>query len=325
MFQKLCAGHILSELEAKALMIELTSQKLNEYQISVMIGIYKTRHISMQELTGFKNALMELAIKIELHKPCLDVCGTGGDKKNTFNISTLSAIILAAAGVPVAKHGNFGASSVSGSSDILNYFGHQFKTNADELNYDLEKYNICFIHAPIFHPGLKTASPIRKNIGISTFFNLLGPLVNPANPQYRYIGTFNAKIARMYNYIFQESNHTYTIVHSIDGYDEISLTSESKVYSNSKETFIDHTNFNLSKLEGKDLYAGETIKDAATIFLNVLQNKATKAQKDVVLANTALAMNCYDSKITLLDCYDKSKEALESKKADNLFKNLITQ
>lgn len=325
MFQKLCTGHILSEREAYALMLDLASQKLNDYQISILIGIFKTRHISLQELNGFKNALLELAIKIDLHKPCVDVCGTGGDKKNTFNISTLSAIILAAAGVPVAKHGNYGASSVSGSSDILQYFGHKFKSNPSELNFDLEKHNICFIHAPLFHPSLKTVAPIRKSLGITTFFNLLGPLVNPANPKYRYIGTFNSKIARMYNYILQESNHEFTIVHSLDGYDEISLTNETKIYTNTKETLLSNTDFGFKKLQPEDLYGGETIKSAADIFINVLQNKATIAQQDVVLANTALAMNCYYSQLTLAECIAKSREAIESNKAYNLFKNIINQ
>jgi anthranilate phosphoribosyltransferase len=325
MFQKLCTGHILSEREAYALMLDLATQKLNDCQISILIGIFQTRHISLQELNGFKNALLELAIKIELHKPCIDICGTGGDKKNTFNISTLSAIILASAGIPVAKHGNHGASSVSGSSDILNYFGHRFKSNPFELNYDLEKHNICFIHAPLFHPGLKTVAPIRKSLGITTFFNLLGPLVNPANPKYKYIGTFNSKIARMYNYILQESKHDFTIVHSLDGYDEISLTKETKVYTNTRETLLSNTDFGFKKLQPEDLYAGETIEAAAEIFINVLQNKATIAQQEVVLANTALAMNCYNSNLTLTECIAKSKEAIESNKAYNLFKNIINQ
>ena len=325
MFQKLCTGHILSEPEAYALMLDLASNKLSEYQISVMVGIYQTRHISISELSGFKNALLDLSIKINLHKPCIDVCGTGGDKKNTFNISTLSAIVLAAVGVPVAKHGNYGSSSVSGSSDILNYFGYQFKNSSTDLNKELDKFNICFIHAPLFHPSLKIAAPIRKNLGLNTFFNLLGPLVNPANPEFRYIGTFNSKIARMYNYILQDSKHNYTIVHSIDGYDEISLTSESKVYTNLKETIISNRDFNFTKLNPNDLYAGETLEEAAEIFQNVLQNKATPAQTQVVLANTAVAMNCYFPHMNLSECILKSKESIESKKAYNLFKNFINQ
>jgi anthranilate phosphoribosyltransferase len=323
MFQKLCNGHILSKPEAHALMLDLASEKLNDYQISILIGIYQTRNISLEELSGFKNALLELATKIELHKPCIDVCGTGGDKKNTFNISTLSAIILAAAGVPVAKHGNYGASSVSGSSDILKYFGVTFKENASELNQDLEKFNICFIHAPLFHPSLKIAAPIRKNIGIASFFNLLGPLINPAEPQFRYIGTFNSKIARMYNYILQDSQYNYTIVHSLDGYDEISLTADSKLYSNSVETIINHEDFNFQKLYPEELYAGETINDAANIFINVLQNKSTKAQKQVVIANTAMAMNCYYPELSLTDCVERSTETLDSNQAYTLFKNIL--
>ena len=313
----------MSESEAHTLFSDLASNKLSEFQISTLIGVYQTRHISASELVGFKNALFEKCIPINLCKPSIDVCGTGGDKKNTFNISTLSAIVLAASGIPVAKHGNYGASSVSGSSDILKYFGHEFKTNSSDLNFDLDKYNICFIHAPLFHPGLKIASSVRKNIGMNTFFNLLGPLVNPANPKYRYIGTFNSKIARMYNYILQDTEIKYTIVHSIDGYDEISLTGESKVYTNSEETIIDYSDFNFVKLSAEDLYAGESIEDAAEIFLNLLQNKATSAQKKVVLANTALAMKCYKSDLSLHQCLEISNQTLESKKAYTLFKNLV--
>jgi len=325
MFQKLCNGHFLSESEAYELMQDIASKKTNEHQLSIIIGIYQSRPISIAELNGFKTALLELAIKIDLQKNCIDVCGTGGDRKNTFNISTLSAILLAACGIPVAKHGSNGASSVSGSSDILKYFGYKFKSNPAELNTDLEKFNICFIHAPLFHPSLGLATPIRKSIGISTFFNLLGPLINPANPAFRYVGTFNSRIARMYHYIFQASEHKYTIVHSLDGYDEVSLTGESKVYTPVSEELIDADTFNFSKLQAKDISAGDTIESAATIFLNVLQNKATKAQNEVVLANTALAMKCYYSHLSLQECINRSKEALYSGKAYQLFKNLINQ
>jgi anthranilate phosphoribosyltransferase len=322
MFQKLCTGYLLSQPEAHALMQDLTAGKFNEHQISCIIGIYNTRPISIAELKGFRSALLEVATSIKLHKPCIDVCGTGGDKKNTFNISTLSAIILAAAGVAVAKHGNYGSSSVSGSSDILNYLGYTFKKREVELNDELEKHNICFIHAPLFHPSLAIAAPVRKNIGVNSFFNLLGPLLNPANPEYRYIGTFNCKTARMYHYVLQESSKHYTIVHSLDGYDEISLTSLAKTYTQSSETLLANEDFHFSKTIPSDLYAGETIKEAADIFLNVLQNTSSKAQKEVVLANTALAMNCYYSSLSLLECIEKSKEALESKKAYSLFKNI---
>jgi anthranilate phosphoribosyltransferase len=322
MFQKLCTGHILSEPEAHKLMQALTTGEISEHQIGCLIGIYNMRSISIAELKGFRSALLEVATSIKLYTPCIDVCGTGGDKKNTFNISTLSAIILAAAGVPVAKHGNYGSSSISGSSDILNYLGYTFKKREEELNDELEKYNICFIHAPLFHPSMAIAAPIRKNIGVNSFFNLLGPLLNPANPEYRYIGTFNCKTARMYHYILQESSKHYTIVHSLDGYDEVSLTSSTKIYTQLRETLLSNEDFHFSKTSPCDLYAGETIKEAADIFLNVLQNKSSKAQKEVVLANTALAMNCYYSNLSLLDCVEKSKEALESKKAYSLIKNL---
>lgn len=322
MFKKLCNGHILSESEAHTLFSDLASNKISEFQISTMIGIYQTRHISVSELTGFKNALIEKCIPVKLDKKGIDVCGTGGDKKNTFNISTLSAIVLAASGIPVTKHGNFGASSISGSSDVLKYLGHQFKSNSSGLNSDLEKHNICFIHAPLFHPGLQHAGSVRKDLKINTFFNLLGPLVNPANPPFRYIGTFNSKIARMYNYILQDTNNKYIIVHSVDGYDEVSLTGESKIYSNNGETIIDSSEFGFPKLNSNELYGGQSLESAAKIFLNVLQNEATFAQKQVVLANSALALKCYQATLSIQESLEIVTEALESKKAFQLFKKL---
>ena len=323
MLKKLCNEHILSESEAYTLFLDLASNNLSEFQISTMIGIYQTRHISVSELAGFKNALLEKCIPLHLEKKGIDVCGTGGDKKNTFNISTISAFVLAASDIPITKHGNFGASSISGSSDILKFFGHEFKINESDLNSDLDKHNICFIHAPLFHRGLQKAGAVRKNLKLATFFNLLGPLVNPAQPAYRYIGTFNCKVARMYNYILQDANINYTVVHSVDGYDEISLTGESKIYTNLGETLMDHSDFGFVKLNSQELHAGHSLDSAANIFLNVLQNKATAAQKNVVLANSALAYRCYHPTLSIQQCLEIVNESIESQKAYHLFKKII--
>ena len=202
-YLKLSAGHHLSVPEAQILMKSLCEQQYNEHQVAFILGLFKTRIMEVNELTGFRNALMKLFVPVKLHKPTIDVCGTGGDNKNTFNISTLSAFVLAAAGVPVAKHGNFASTSISGSSDILKHFGYTFKTNEQELNDDLAKNNLCFIHAPLFHPAMKNVAPVRRGLKTNTLFNLMGPLVNPAETEFKYVGVYNRSVARLYNFFLQ--------------------------------------------------------------------------------------------------------------------------
>ena len=322
-FELLCHGHSLSETEAYQLFQEICGNKLNNSQILAIMAFYSARPITVNELMGFRNALLEMCIPVKLEKEAIDVCGTGGDQKNTFNISTLSAFVIAASGIPVAKHGNYGSSSVSGSSDILNYLGYQFKTNSDELNNELNKHNVCFIHAPLFHPALKNVATQRKELGVKTFFNMLGPLVNPANITFKYIGVYGLDLARLYNYMLQLDNSKYSIVHSLDGYDEVSLTSPFKFISNATEKIIAPETIGFSMLGQEAIYGGITIKDNATIFLNVLQNQSTISQKNVVVANSAMAMHGYNPKITIEECISICNETIESKAAYNLFKQLI--
>jgi len=321
-YNKLTEGHNLSIEEAENLMLEICKGNFNEFQIAFILGIYKLRTMELNELFGFRNALLQLSIPVKLNKPCIDVCGTGGDNKNTFNISTLSAIVLAAAGIPVAKHGNFASTSISGSSDILKYFGYTFKTKEDELQYDLEKNNLCFIHAPNFHPALKNLVPVRKNLNTNTLFNLMGPLVNPANTEYKYVGVFNKEVARLYNYFLQSTNSKYIIVHSLDGYDEISLTSRLLQISNNSEEILEKEELGFNSINSNDISAGTSIEDAATIFTKVLANEATTAQMNVVLINSATAMRCYNQK-SIEECIQLCKESIESKKAYNLFKTIL--
>ncbi|HWY10715.1 MAG TPA: anthranilate phosphoribosyltransferase [Bacteroidia bacterium] len=323
--EKLSTHSKLSEKEAYKFIVNISEEKFNATQLVACMSFLVKRPISVEELTGFKNALLDLSVKVCLDKEAIDVCGTGGDQKDTFNISTLSAIVLAASGVPVAKHGNRGASSVSGSSDILKHLGYKFKTDSNELNAELDNYNICFMHAPLFHPTLKHVAIQRKELGIRTFFNLLGPLVNPARVKHKYIGVYNQEVGRLYNYVLQKENSNYNIVHSIDGYDEISLTGSFKCISNETEMMYEPMDLGYDNLLKNELFGGDTIEESGRIFDNVLNNKATKAQTNVVTINSAFAMQVYYPAKSINECVSICKETIESKKAQHLFKNLINQ
>ncbi len=323
-FDMLCHGHNLSEKEAYQLLQAIYKGDLNASQITAVMTCYINKPITVEELTGFRNALLDVCIPVNIEKDAIDVCGTGGDQKNTFNISTLSALVLAASGITVAKHGNYGSSSVSGSSDILNYLGYHFKSSSDELNRELNQHNICFMHAPLFHPALKIVAIQRKELGIRTFFNMLGPLVNPANVKHHYIGVYDLEIARLYNYILQKSDSNYTLVHSFDGYDEVSLTSAFKYISKSTEKTLSPYDLGFLNQTQSSIYGGETIKEAASIFLNVLKNECTPEQKNVVIANSALAMHCYSPSTSITDSLAICRESIESSKTFLLFKHLIT-
>lgn len=322
-FNLLCDGHNLTEDEAYQLMQSIYKNELNASQISAVMAFYIARPITVNELTGFKKALLDVCIPVTLYREAIDVCGTGGDKKNTFNISTLSALVLAASGIPVAKHGNYGSTSISGSSDILNYLGYAFKSTSDELNQQLEKHNICFMHAPLFHPALKVVAQQRKELGTRTFFNMLGPLVNQANVKYKYIGVYDLEIARLYNYLLQQSLTKYSIVHSLDGYDEVSLTSSFKYISNKGEQTIAPHELGFKTLKKEHIFGGETIKEAADIFVTILKNECTQEQKNVVIVNSALAMHCYDANKSIADCISICRETIESKKTYQLLNQLI--
>lgn len=322
-FEKLSQGYSLTENESYEFITEIINGHINATQIASALAFYIARPIQLQELNGFKTALMDHRKPVQLTKKAMDVCGTGGDGKNTFNISTLSAIVLSVSGIPIAKHGNYGSTSVSGSSDILKYLGYQFTSNVNELNEQLERYNFCFMHAPLFHPALKNVAQVRKEIGIRTFFNIMGPLVNPANITAKYVGVFNHETARLYNYHLQNEPIKYMVVHSIDGYDEVSLTADIKVLKNDIEQLISPTDLGFPYTRAQDLISGNTIEESAKLFVNILEGEGTPAQNNVVIANSALAYTCYSPSITYSEAKEICTEALLSKKSFHQFKNII--
>ena len=313
----------LTKEEARQVLIELTSGKYNPSQMASFITVYMMRNITVDELQGFRDAMLELCIPARFDKPVMDVCGTGGDGKNTFNISTLSSFVVAAAGQPVAKHGNYGVSSACGSSNVLEYFGYTFTNNIDELKRSLDRANICFMHAPLFHPALKNVAPIRKELGVKTFFNMLGPMVNPAFPSRQLVGVFSLELARKYGYLYQQSDKQFVILHSLDGYDEISLTGAFKYFYNNGEQLADAADLGLPKLTYEEIGGGDSVAESAKIFMDVLEGRGTNAQNAAVIANAGMALYCADQKAGLQKAVAKAKESLESGKALASFKKLI--
>jgi len=317
-------GHqSLDKETAHQVLIDLTSGKYNPSQISAFMTVYMMRGITVDELTGFRDAMLELCISTRFDEPVMDLCGTGGDAKNTFNISTLSSFVTAAAGQPVAKHGNYGVSSLSGSSNILEYFGYKFTNDKDELKRSIDRANICFMHAPLFHPAMKNVAPIRKELGVKTFFNMLGPMVNPAFPTRQLVGVFSLELARQYGYLYQQTNKDFVILHSIAGYDEISLTSSFKYFNNAGEALLEPEDLNLPRLSAQDLSGGNTMDESAKIFMDVLEGKGTAAQNAVIIANAGMALFCGDQKSGIQPALAKAKEALESGRALAAFKKLL--
>jgi anthranilate phosphoribosyltransferase len=283
------------------------------------------RSITIPELLGFRDALIELCVPVNL-KPfhVLDIVGTGGDGKNTFNISTLSCFIVAGAGQKVAKHGNYGASSISGSSNVMEAHGYRFSSDNKKLLKEVEEANICFMHAPLFHPGLKVVGPIRKNLGVRTFFNMLGPMVNPAIPPVQVIGVFNLEMARIYSYLLQQSDAKFTIVHSLDGYDEISLTGDTKIITNDGERIYSARYLGKRTVSPQDIFGGNTTEEAAKIFLKILKGAGSWAQNAVVIANAAIALFATGNFPAYDHCYELAVQSLESGKAFESFEKLIS-
>jgi anthranilate phosphoribosyltransferase len=313
----------LSKDTAKQVLIDLASGKYNSSQTASFMTVYMMRSITIDELQGFRDAMLELCIPVKLDVPAMDVCGTGGDGKNTFNISTLSSFVVAAAGQPVAKHGNYGVSSVSGSSNVLEYFGYKFTNDIDELKRSLARANICFMHAPLFHPAMKNVAPIRKELGVKTFFNMLGPMVNPAFPKRQLVGVFSLELARQYGYLYQQTDKDFVILHSLDGYDEISLTSEFKYFFNGGERITHPTEIGMPHLSQADLKGGDTVEESAKIFMTILEGKGTAAQNAAVIANAGMALYCGHQKAGMESAFAKAKEALTSGSALSCFKKLI--
>ncbi|RUT79969.1 anthranilate phosphoribosyltransferase [Ancylomarina longa] len=313
----------LKREEAKEVLIQITKGEFNEFQITSFLTVFMMRSITVEELTGFREALLELCIPVDLSEyKGVDLCGTGGDGKNTFNISTLASFVVAGAGEMVTKHGNYGVSSFCGSSNVIEYLGYQFKNSEEDLKRDLDKAGICFLHAPLFNPAMKNIAPIRRDLGVRTFFNMLGPLVNPSRPGHQIVGVFDLELARLYQYLLQQTDSRYTIIHGIDGYDEVSLTDKVKLIGNGKEELLEPEDLGFRKLKPEELYGGETVKEAAKIFVEILNKQGTEAQNAVVIRNAGLAIHCLHPEISREEAISKAEEALLSGKAYEVLKKL---
>jgi len=325
LLQYLFEHKTLTREQAKDVLVQISQGAFNEYEVTSFVTVYLMRSITIEELMGFRDALLSLAVKVDLGvDDAIDIVGTGGDGKDTFNISTLACFIVAGAGQPVVKHGNYGASSVSGSSNVMEQLGYIFKNDQTQLSKEVKEAGICFLHAPLFHPALKTVGPIRRNIGVRTFFNMLGPIVNPAQPKYQLIGVYNLEMARIYNYVLQSLGKEFILINSLDGYDEISLTSDTKIVTNKGEFTMSPYTLGKRRVFAEELSGGDTVEAAAAIFKNIIQGKGTWSQNSVVLANAAMALNLTGKYENYEDAYQAAVTSLESGAANNCLQKLIS-
>lgn len=319
---KLINHEVLTKEEAKNVLINISSGQYNPSQISAFLTVFMMRSITIDELSGFREALLDLCIRVDLSAyNTIDLCGTGGDGKDTFNISTLASFVSAGAGIKVAKHGNYGVSSISGSSNVMEKMGIKFSNDPSFLEKCIDKAGICVLHAPLFHPAMKNVGPIRKELAVKTFFNMLGPMVNPSFPQNQLVGVFNLELARMYAYLYQNTNVNFTILHSLDGYDEISLTGPTKIITSHMEGMLNPQDFNVRLLSQTEIEGGKTIEESAEIFTNIISGKGNEAQNNVVCANAAMAISTV-TKCSPQEGFELAKESLLSGKGHQALKKL---
>jgi len=328
LLNRLINHETISKEEAKQVLVNISKGAYNQSQIASFLTVYMMRSITVEELEGFRDALLELCVAVDLseYNP-IDLCGTGGDGKDTFNISTLSSFVSAGAGIKVTKHGNYGVSSKCGSSNVMEYLGIKFSNEKDFLKRSMDEAGICVLHAPLFHPAMKNVAPIRRELGVKTFFNMLGPMVNPAFPKNQMVGVFNLELARMYGYLYQNTDKNFTIVHALDGYDEISLTGSTKTISNQTEGMLTPEDFGVKALKQEEISGGDTIEASAKIFIDILSGKGTEAQNNVVCANAGIAIATVEG-LQPKEGFEKAKESLLSgkglealKKVQELSKN----
>ncbi len=320
----LFTGNSLKKAEAYQMLVRIAEGQFSDAEIASFLTVFRMRRITGEELAGFRQALLELCVAIDLSEyNTIDVVGTGGDGKDTFNISTLSTFVIAGAGYKVAKHGNYGSSSVSGSSNMFEYFGYQFSNKQDKLKREVEEAGICFLHAPLFHPAMKSVGSVRKALKVKTLFNMMGPIINPSFPKNQLVGVYDLDVMDLYHQVFRESGQNYVIVNSLDGYDEISLTGDARFVSNLTEDNLYPADFGFEPVSQESLYGGETVDAAAKIFKNVLEGIGTEAQQNVVIANAALGIQCIHPEKSLIDCVADASESLKSKRALGAFRKLM--
>ncbi len=319
---RLINHEILSKQEAKDILVNISNGSYNTSQISAFLTVYMMRSVTVEELAGFRDALLELCIAVDLsaYNP-IDLCGTGGDGKDTFNISTLSSFVAAGAGIKVTKHGNYGVSSTCGSSNVMEYLGVKFSNDKDYLTKSIDQTGICVLHAPLFHPAMKNVAPIRRELAVKTFFNMLGPMVNPAFPTNQLVGVFNLELARMYGYLYQSETKNFTILHALDGYDEISLTGKTKIITRHSEGMLSPEDFGVEKLQQSEITGGNSIESSAKIFVDVLSGKGTEAQNNVVCANSGMAIATVLN-LTPKQGFEKAKESLLAGKGLEVLKKV---
>ncbi len=325
LLNQLYAQEPLSRQSAYETLSRIGNGEAGDMEIAAVVSAINMRPAVLSEIQGFRDAMLELARPIDLRgMETIDIVGTGGDGKNTFNISTLSSMVVAGAGYKVTKHGSYGVSSSVGSSDVLLALGYEFTNDEDTLMQTLDRAGICFYHAPLFHPAMKNVAPVRRSLKVRSFFNLLGPLLNPAKPRYQLFGTYNREVLRIYDYILQdETERTYNIVHALDGYDEISLTGAASVRSREQQRLLHPADFGFEALTQKSLHGGDTAEEGKAIFLSVLEGKGTSAQRNVVCANAGLAIHTIKPEQSLLDCVAEAAKSLESGAALEVLRRLV--
>ncbi len=324
LLEQLFQHHKMSQQEAKDILIEISQEKFSDVHLACFLTVFKMRPITVEELKGFRSALLELCNPVDLKGiDSIDIVGTGGDSKNTFNISTLTSFVVAGAGYKVTKHGNYGVSSVSGSSNVLEHLGYKFTDDPDQLLKRLDHCGICFFHAPLFHPAMKAVGPVRRAMGMKTFFNMLGPLVNPARPKRHFLGVFNLNLARLYHYILQEEELPYGVVYSLDGYDEISLTSTFSLKTNEADLYLAPEDIGMNRVAPEELHGGNDVIEAAKIFTTILEGNGSTAQNNVVLANAGAAIQRFHTDKSLPDCIQIARESLASGKALQCLKRAV--
>lgn len=324
-FNRLLNHEELQREETKNLLVAITQGELNDPEVAALLTAIQMRGITVEELLGFRDGILETGVPVPLHcDRYIDVVGTGGDRKNTFNISTTACFVIAGAGYKVAKHGNFSATSVSGASNVIKNHGVMFTDDADKLNRSLDECGIVYLHAQLFAKAMKFVGAIRKALPFPTFFNLLGPIINPSKPQCQLLGVANLNQMRLYQQVYQRIGIDYGIVNSIDGYDEISLTSDFKVTTNDYERVFKPADLGFDIARPEELVGGATEEEAAQIFDAVLQGTALQAQKNIVMANAAFAIQVLEKgKKSIEECIDIARESLDSGKALSTFRRFV--
>jgi len=312
----------LTSEDAKEVLRGIALGRYPAAQVAAFMTVYRMRSVTVDEFEGFREAMLELCTPVDLRgHDTVDLVGTGGDGKATFNISTTAAFVVAGAGQKVAKHGNYGASSPCGSSNVLEALGVPFRRNEEDLLRDLERSGFCFMHAPFFHPAMKNVGPIRKELGVRTFFNLLGPVANPASPKNKALGVCSFDLLRLYNYLLQRLDGNFAIMHSLGGYDEVSLTDRWKVVSRHEERVYEPRDVGLEAVPPDELSCA-SIEQGVKTLLAVLKGEASGSQTTVVTVNAAFALRCARPAMSLDDALAAARESLQSGRALRVLETL---